>query len=66
VEPKKRSRSKHRQGIAERKPRGLITSARCVPIPDASPGDAITITTTLKAPTYDCASIAYFKQVDSD
>ncbi len=44
---------------------GLITSQRFVPMPEAIPGETITITTTLRAPTYDCASIAYFKQIDS-
>ena len=38
---------------------GLITSPKHVPVPDTKPGP-------LKAPTYDCASIAYFKMVDAD
>jgi transcriptional regulator with XRE-family HTH domain len=42
---------------------GLITSERFIPMPPAQPGATIEITTTLRAPTYDCASIAYFKQV---
>jgi transcriptional regulator with XRE-family HTH domain len=45
---------------------GLITSERFVPIPDAEPGEAIEIPARLKAPTYDCTSIAYFKMVDAD
>jgi hypothetical protein len=45
---------------------GLITSLRFVDIPDAKPGESIEITATLKAPTYDCSSIAYWKMVDSD
>ena len=45
---------------------GLITSERFVSMPPADPGDTIRISTALRAPTYDCASIAYFKQVDTD
>lgn len=45
---------------------GLITSPRYVPVPDADPGQAITIGAPLMAPTYDCASIAYFKMVDEE
>lgn len=45
---------------------GLITSARFVAIPDTPPGSIAVIETTLKAPTYDCSSIAYFKQVHAD
>lgn len=45
---------------------GLITSPRFVDIPDAKPGEAIGITASLKAPTYDCSSIAYFKMVYAD
>lgn len=45
---------------------GLITSARYVPVPDTAPGKVAEITATLKAPTYDCTSIAYFKMVDAD
>lgn len=44
---------------------GLITSLRFIEIPDTKPGKIATITTILKAPTYDCSSIAYFKMVDS-
>ena len=45
---------------------GLITSLRFVEVPDAKPGDTVQITAALKAPTYDCSSIAYFKMVDAD
>lgn len=45
---------------------GLITSLRFVDVPDTEPGDVAEITAPLKAPTYDCASIAYFKMVDAD
>jgi transcriptional regulator with XRE-family HTH domain len=45
---------------------GLITSLRFVDIPDAEPGHTVEITAQLKAPTYDCTSIAYFKMVDAD
>ena len=43
---------------------GLITSERFVPMPEARPGETITIVTDLKAPGYDCASIGYFTQVE--
>jgi transcriptional regulator with XRE-family HTH domain len=43
---------------------GLITSPRYVPISDAEPGEIIEIEVPLKAPGYDCSSIAYFKMVD--
>jgi hypothetical protein len=46
-----------------RTPLGLITSPDLVLIPNTEPGAEVTITTPLKAPTYDCASIAYFKMV---
>jgi transcriptional regulator with XRE-family HTH domain len=45
---------------------GLITSPRYVAIPDTEPGEIAEITAPLKAPTYDCASIAYFKMADSE
>jgi transcriptional regulator with XRE-family HTH domain len=45
---------------------GLITSMRYVNIPDTKPGQVAAITTALKAPTYDCSSIAYFKMVDAE
>jgi transcriptional regulator with XRE-family HTH domain len=44
---------------------GLISSLRFYDVPDTQPGETIEITAPLKAPTYDCASIAYFKLVDS-
>ncbi|HEV3321389.1 MAG TPA: NBR1-Ig-like domain-containing protein [Solirubrobacteraceae bacterium] len=43
---------------------GLITSPRFVDIPPTQPGTVAAITAPLKAPTYDCSSIAYFKMVD--
>lgn len=42
---------------------GLITSERFIPVPDTKPGQVATITTRLRAPSYDCSSIAYFKMV---
>lgn len=45
---------------------GLITSFRYVDIPDTQPGEAVEIDALLKAPGYDCTSIAYFKMVDSE
>lgn len=45
---------------------GLITSLRFVDIPNTQPGEIATITAPLKAPTYDCSSIAYFKMVDAE
>jgi transcriptional regulator with XRE-family HTH domain len=45
---------------------GLITSLRFVDIPETEPGQVAEITAPLKAPTYDCSSIAYFKMVDTD
>lgn len=45
---------------------GLITSPRHLAIPDAEPGEIVQIQGPLKAPTYDCASIAYFKMIDAD
>lgn len=45
---------------------GLISSQRFVAIPDTEPGGVASITAVLKAPTYDCSSIAYFKMTDSD
>jgi transcriptional regulator with XRE-family HTH domain len=44
---------------------GLITSLRHVDIPGTKPGEVAEISTGLKAPTYDCSSIAYFKMVDA-
>jgi transcriptional regulator with XRE-family HTH domain len=43
---------------------GLISSLRFVDVPDTKPGQVASITAALKAPTYDCSSIAYFKMVD--
>lgn len=45
---------------------GLISSLRFVDIPDTQPGKVARITAPLKAPTYDCTSIAYFKMVDGE
>lgn len=45
---------------------GLITSPRYISIPDTLAGSVASIGVILKAPTYDCTSIAYFKMVDSD
>lgn len=45
---------------------GLITSPRRMPIPDTEPGEIAEIQAVLKAPTYDCSSIAYFKMVDAE
>jgi transcriptional regulator with XRE-family HTH domain len=42
---------------------GLISSLRYVEIPDTKPGKMAEIVAQLKAPTYDCSSIAYFKMV---
>lgn len=42
---------------------GLITSERYAPIPDTEPGQVATISARLRAPSYDCTSIAYFKMV---
>lgn len=45
---------------------GLISSLRYYPIRNTPPGETAKITALLKAPTYDCNSIAYFKMVDRD
>jgi transcriptional regulator with XRE-family HTH domain len=45
---------------------GLITSLRYYDVPNTEPGSTAAITAPLKAPTYDCSSIAYFKLVDSE
>jgi transcriptional regulator with XRE-family HTH domain len=42
---------------------GLITSERYVDVPNTEPGEVATITAQLRAPSYDCSSIAYFKMV---
>ena len=39
---------------------------RYVEIADTEPGQIAEITAVLKAPTYDCTSIAYFKMVDAE
>lgn len=43
---------------------GLISSLRYIDIPNTKPGEIAEITGLLKAPTYGCSSIAYFKMVD--
>jgi transcriptional regulator with XRE-family HTH domain len=45
---------------------GLISSLRYVDVADTKPGEVAAITASLKAPTYDCSSIAYFKIVDAE
>jgi transcriptional regulator with XRE-family HTH domain len=45
---------------------GLISSLRFVDIPDTQPEAVAAITAPLKAPTYDCSSIAYFKMIHAD
>lgn len=46
---------------------GLITSiVRQVDIDDTEPGEVVEIEVPLKAPGYDCSSIAYFKMVDAE
>jgi len=45
---------------------GLITSERFVVVPDTKPGKVATIVASLRAPSYDCSSIAYFKMVDAE
>jgi transcriptional regulator with XRE-family HTH domain len=45
---------------------GLITSERFVAIPNTEPDETVEIVAQLKAPGYDCSSIAYFKMVDAD
>jgi transcriptional regulator with XRE-family HTH domain len=42
---------------------GLITSERFIPVPDTKPGKIAKIVGRLRAPSYDCTSIAYFKMV---
>ena len=60
-----RSRRLERQGPLTGP--GLITSAqKYVDIPDTEPGEIAEITVPLKAPGYDCSSIAYFKMVDAE
>lgn len=45
---------------------GLITSLRFVDVPNTPPGKLAQITAPLKAPTYDCNSIAYWKLIHAD
>ncbi len=45
---------------------GLIVSDRYIPIADADPGQTVGVTAALRAPGYDCTSIAYFKMVTAD
>lgn len=45
---------------------GLITSERYAEVPDTEPGETCEIAVRLKAPGYDCSSIAYFKMVHPD
>jgi transcriptional regulator with XRE-family HTH domain len=46
---------------------GLIMSfSRSVEIPDTDPGEICEIQVPLRAPGYDCSSIAYFKMIDAD
>lgn len=45
---------------------GLITSHRFVPIEPTEPGKIAEIQAVMKAPGYDCSSIAYFKMVEGD
>jgi hypothetical protein len=45
---------------------GLISSQLYLEIPDTEPGAIAEISAVLKAPTYDCASIAYFKMAHKD
>ena len=59
-----RSRRLERQGPLTGP--GLITSLKYVDIPDTEPGEIAEISTPLKAPGYDCTSIAYFKMVDAE
>ena len=44
---------------------GLITSLRFWAVPDTAPQAVATIALPLKAPTYACSSIAYFKMIDA-
>jgi hypothetical protein len=45
---------------------GLIVSPAEIDIPRTDPGEIVEISIGLRAPSYDCSSIAYFKMVDSD
>lgn len=57
-----RSRRLERQGPLNGP--GLIVSPRFIPVPDTDPGEEAEIMVPLRAPGYDCTSIAYFKMVD--
>jgi len=59
-----RDRRLERQG--PRTGPGLITSPAHIDVPDTEPGGIAEISTGLRAPGYECSSIAYFKMVDSD
>jgi transcriptional regulator with XRE-family HTH domain len=45
---------------------GLITSLMFWELPDTLPEEVAVVTAPLKAPTYACTSIAYFKMIDAD
>jgi transcriptional regulator with XRE-family HTH domain len=45
---------------------GLITLSRYISMPDTQPGEVAEVDAILKAPGYDCTSIAYFKMVDAE
>lgn len=59
-----RARTMERQGPLTGP--GLITSLRYLPVKDTDPGETVRIDALLKAPTYECSSIAYFKMVNAD
>jgi hypothetical protein len=45
---------------------GLIVSPPSVDVPNTAPGQETEISVGLRAPGYDCSSIAYFKMIDAD
>lgn len=45
---------------------GLITSPRFVAVPPTEPGEVAEVSVSLRAPSYDASSIAYFKMVHPD
>jgi Ig-like domain from next to BRCA1 gene/Helix-turn-helix domain len=45
---------------------GLITSPRYTEVADTEPSEVCRVEILLKAPSYDCTSIAYFKMVGAD
>jgi transcriptional regulator with XRE-family HTH domain len=60
-----RERSIERQGPLSGP--GLIMSfSRSVEIPDTEPGEICEVQVPLRAPGYDCSSIAYFKMIHAD